>query len=453
MVSVQPFLSLHIQGPNAAVTNDLPMGNIARKLKTIRIRLYLFLAVSLAIVTTTSAAEPAPADESCAVCHLAMGVEHLTKPAELYQADVHAAKGFGCVACHGGDGTKMGLDAKEREKGYIGKPTPLQTVELCGRCHSDASFMRRYNPSLRVDQVAEYFTSVHGKRLKEQKDPKVATCASCHTPHAIRPPNDSRSSVHPTRVASTCGSCHAKAEYMASYKIPTDQLEKYQQSVHWKMIINKSDLAAPTCNDCHGNHGAAPPGVSSVANVCGQCHAVNTELFNKSAHSKIFAQMGISGCATCHSNHAIVETSDAMLGGGDKSACATCHPPGSSGSALAVGMLGSIDRLKAGYERALVVLKDAEHAGMEVSQPLFDLNEARTTLIKARATIHGFDQALLDKEIEPGLAVTEKAYARGVKAMNELQFRRKGLAVSAVIIFALIIGLILKIRQMERTPK
>jgi hypothetical protein len=116
-------------------------------------------------------------------------------------------------------------------------------------------------------------------------------------------------------------------------------------------------------------------------------------------------------------------------------------------------MLGSIDRLKASYERALAVLNKAEHAGMEVSQPLFEINEAKTTLIKARATIHGFDQALLDKEIEPGLAVSEKAYARGLKAMNELQFRRKGLAVSAVIIIALIIGLILKIRQMERKPK
>jgi hypothetical protein len=90
---------------------------------------------------------------------------------------------------------------------------------------------------------------------------------------------------------------------------------------------------------------------------------------------------------------------------------------------------------------------------MEVSQPLFELNEAKTTLIKARATIHGFDQALLDKEVEPGLAVSEKAYARGVNAMNELQFRRKGLAISTLIIFALIIGLILKIRQMERKPK
>lgn len=411
---------------------------------------FLVTLICFAMVTVANAQ---PADDNCATCHLALGIATLTKPAEDYKSDVHAAKGFGCAACHGGDPNIMGLEAMDRKKGYIGKPTPIQAVGVCGKCHSDANFMRRYNPSLRIDQAAEYYTSVHGKRLKEQSDQKVATCASCHTPHSIRPPSDSRSSVHPTRVANTCGSCHANAAYMAPYKIPTDQLEQYQQSVHWKMIINKSDLSAPTCNDCHGNHGAAPPGVSSVANVCGQCHAVNAELFNKSAHSKIFAQMGISGCATCHSNHAIVETTDAMLASGDKSACATCHPAGSSGGALAASMLGSIDRLKTGYEKALAVLTKAEHAGMEVSQPLFELNEAKTTLIKARATIHGFDQALLDKEVEPGVAVSEKAYARGVKAMNELQFRRNGLAISTLIILALIIGLILKIRQMERKPK
>ena len=288
----------------------------------------------------------------------------------------------------------MGLEGMDRKKGYIGKPAHAQVVEVCGKCHADAAFMRKYNPSLRVDQVAEYYTSVHGKRLKEQKDQKVATCANCHKPHSIRPANDARSSVHPSRVAETCGSCHANKEYMAPYKIPTDQLEKYKKSVHWKMISSKGDLSAPTCNDCHGNHGAAPPGVSSVVNVCGQCHPVNTELFNKSPHSKIFIQMGIPGCATCHSNHEIVETNDAMLRAGDKSACATCHTPTSGGATLATSMLASIDRLKNGYEKAFAVLKNAEHAGMEVSQPLFELNEAKTTLIKARAAIHGFDQAL-----------------------------------------------------------
>ncbi|MGH7808696.1 MAG: multiheme c-type cytochrome [Candidatus Binatia bacterium] len=394
-----------------------------------------------------------PQSETCAVCHLAMGVEKLTKPAEDYKSDIHAAKGFGCVACHGGDGTIGGLESMDRKKGYIGKPTRAQVVEVCGRCHADANFMRRYNPSLRVDQVAEYYTSVHGRRLREQKDENVATCANCHVAHSIRPANDARSTVHPTRVAETCGGCHANKDYMARYKIPTDQVEKYKKSVHWKLMTTKGDLSAPTCNDCHGNHGAAPPGISSVVNVCGQCHPVNTELFNKSPHSKIFVQMGIPGCAACHSNHEIAETSDAMLSAGDKSACTTCHPPASSGATLAASMLASIDRLKTGYERAQVVLKNAEHAGMEVSQPLFELSEAKTSLIKARAAIHGFDQALLDKEVEPGLKVSARAHARGVKALDELQFRRKGLAISTLIIFALVIGLIIKIRQMEKQPK
>jgi hypothetical protein len=388
--------------------------------------------------------------DTCALCHSALGIEHLTKPAEDYKADVHSAKGFGCVACHGGDAGKMGLEAMDRAKGYIGKPTPPQVIEVCGRCHSDARFMRQYNPNLRIDQVAEYFTSVHGRRLREQKDEKVATCASCHPAHSIRPPSDSRSSVHPARVAQTCGSCHARAEYMKPYKIPTDQVEKYIKSVHWKMITSKGDLSAPTCNDCHGNHGAAPPGVSSVVHVCGQCHAVNTELFNKSRHSQIFVQMGLPGCASCHSNHAITETSDAMLSSGDKSACATCHPPASSGGTLAAAMLGSIDRLKTSYEKALAVLQNAEHAGMEVSQPLFELSEAKTALIKSRAAVHGFDQAILDKEIEPGLKISEKVFARGLKVMDELQYRRKGLAIAVLIILALIIGLIIKIKRMER---
>jgi Cytochrome c3/Doubled CXXCH motif (Paired_CXXCH_1) len=408
----------------------------------------LFIDLSGGVV---SAAQPE--NDGCATCHAALGVENLTKPAELFKADIHAVKGFGCVACHGGDASTMGLEAMDKKKGFIGKPAGLQVVEVCGKCHSDPNFMRRYNPSLRVDQVAEYYTSVHGKRLKEQKDPKVATCASCHTPHAIRPPNDSRSSVHPSHVADTCGSCHASAQYMAQYKIPTDQLEKYKKSVHWKTITGTGDLSAPTCNDCHGNHGATPPGVSSVANVCGQCHAVNSELFNKSPHGKIFAQMGIPGCATCHSNHEILETSDAMLSAEGKSACATCHPPTSSGGLLAASMLKSIEQLKTGYERSLAVLKSAERAGMEVSQPLFELNDAKTALIKSRAAIHGFDQAILDKEVEPGLKSSEKANARGLKALDELQYRRKGLAVSALIILALVIGLILKIRQMERKAK
>jgi Cytochrome c3 len=390
--------------------------------------------------------------DSCSTCHLAMGVDRLTKPVQQFKDDIHAAKGFGCVSCHGGDATSPGIEAMDRAKGYIGKPTPTQVIEVCGHCHSDARFMRQYNPSLRVDQVTEYYTSVHGRRLKELKDPKVATCASCHIPHSIRPPSDSRSSVYPLRVADTCGSCHANAEYMAPYKIPTDQLAKYKKSVHWKMMTSKGDLSAPTCNDCHGNHGAAPPGISWVGNVCGQCHPVNAELFSKSPHGQLFVQMGIPGCATCHSNHEILETSDAMLGVGDKAVCGNCHTPQDKGGQTAVAMRNSIEKLRTDYETAHAVLSKAEDAGMEVSQALFELNGAKTALVKARASIHGFNLNGVNAEVKPGLEISDKARARGVRALDELQFRRKGLAVSALIILALVVGLIMKIRQMERKP-
>jgi len=214
----------------------------------------------------------------------------------------------------------------------------------------------------------------------------------------------------------------------------------------------KGDLSAPTCNDCHGNHGAAPPGVSWVGNVCGQCHPVNAELFSKSRHGQLFVQMGIPGCATCHSNHEIVETSDAMLGASDKAICVTCHTPQDPGGKTAVAMRQSIDNLRTSYENANVVLTTAEHAGMEVSQPLFELNGAKTALVKARASVHGFNLDGVKAEVKPGLEISEKARARGVRALDEVQFRRKGLAVSALIILAFVVGLVLKIRQMEKKP-
>src|SRR5436309_1178419 len=106
----------------------------------------------------------------------------------------------------------------------------------CGHCHSDAQFMKRYNPALPVDQVAEYSTSAHGRLLKESNNPKVATCASCHPAHAMRPASDPASSVHPLRVAELCGRCHADAAYMQPYGIPTDQLQQYRESVHWRTL-------------------------------------------------------------------------------------------------------------------------------------------------------------------------------------------------------------------------
>jgi predicted CXXCH cytochrome family protein len=273
---------------------------------------------------------------------------------------------------------------------------------------------------------------------------------SCHPAHSIKPPSDPASSVHPLRVAETCARCHADDAYMSGRKLPTDQLRKYQTSVHWTAMSVKGDLSAPTCNDCHGNHGAAPPGVSWVGNVCGQCHTVMAELFSKSVHAKVFPNLGLPGCAACHDNHAIQPASPGMVGLGKGAVCADCHKETDGGGQAATAMRAALDALREEHARAAAALAKAEHAGMEVSQVRFDLNGANDALVKARTAVHAASADAVRHETDAGLTIAGKAYAGAVRALDELRFRRTGLATSLVIIVVLIGGLVARIRQLDR---
>jgi Cytochrome c3 len=392
---------------------------------------------------------PAAAPDTCASCHRRLDDKRLSEPATRFADDIHRDKGFGCADCHGGDPSREGVEAMDLQRGYIGKPPRERIPQLCARCHADAAFMRRYAPAMRVDQLAEYRTSVHGRRLVEQHDTKVATCVSCHSPHSIRPASDPQSTVNPSRVVDTCGGCHADAAYMASYGIPTDQLALYRKSVHWQTLTDSGDSSAPTCNDCHGNHGAVPPGIDSVGNVCGQCHAVQGELFRASRHSAVFKDIGTPGCVTCHSNHAVMRTSDALLGVAEGTACGTCHGADDQSGRAATEMRTLIDTLRVEHENAHNLLVRAERAGVQVSQAQFDLNSAFDALVKARAAVHAFTVAAVSGPVTEGRAIAARAHARGVHAHEEVQFRRRGLAVSVLIILLLIAALALKIRQIE----
>ncbi len=406
--------------------------------------LSLVLAAQLAWPTPSTAQQQTPGG-NCIACHAALSDERLSAPARAFPDDIHAARGFGCADCHG-----PGLAGMDPALGFLAKPEHEEIPQFCGRCHSSAQFMRQYNPSLRVDQVAEYETSVHGRRLTQFADIKVATCASCHPAHSIRPPSDPLSSVNPLNVAETCASCHGDVEYMAEYGISTNQHEAYQTSIHWHMMSEERDLSAPTCNDCHGNHGAAPPGVSWVGNVCRQCHAVMADHFAQSRHATTFAMLGVPGCATCHNNHEIQQANDSMLGLSEGAVCVRCHTSNDRGGQTASRMRGLIDSLRADFDSVSDILIRAEQAGMEVSEAQFELSGAQSALVTARAAVHSFDIELVSAETEEGFAITAEAHGHGLDALADLQFRRMGLAVSVTIILVLIAGLYLKLRDIER---
>jgi predicted CXXCH cytochrome family protein len=310
--------------------------------------------------------------------------------------------------------------------------------------------MRRFNPSLRVDQVAEYLTSVHGQRLMQQNDPDVATCSDCHKIHEIRPPSDPESSVNPLKVAETCGRCHADSRYMAGHNIPTDQLDEYRSSVHGKLMFEEQDASAPTCNDCHGNHGAAPPGVGSIRNVCGQCHSTMADFFAQSRHAELFEKAGLPGCETCHGNHAVKPVSDELLSERSADVCQRCHTSGDRYGREFETIRQLLDSLKLQFDSSRSVLRTAANAGMEVSQAQFELEDVNNALTMARSAVHSFHIEPVKTSVEEGLKLTNAGTARGRAALDEHRFRRVGLAFSATIIVALVTGLLLKIRQLER---
>ena len=412
-----------------------------------QVRALALAAAGLVLAAAPAAAQSPPSDARCVQCHRQLADTNLSRPARLFPTDIHAKFGFGCLDCHGGE------TGKDSAAGFIAKPNRKDIPALCGRCHSDAQFMKQYDPSLRVDQVEEYKTSVHGKRLFEFGDTNVAVCISCHPAHEIRPPSDPESTVYALNVPATCGHCHADPKRMAPYHIPTDQLAQYKTSVHWEWMSKQGDLSAPACNDCHGNHGAAPPGVASVKNVCGQCHSTMMTLFTGSGHADYFVQRDLPGCETCHSNHAIHAPSDSFLVEMADSVCAMCHQPGDSARVAFLAIRHLIDSLRVARDSATAILDRAQQAGMEVSQAQFELADAKDALLKARSAIHSFSVDTVAAQLKSGFAITTHAEQRGAAAMHEHLFRREGLAVAVLLILGVIAGIWLLIREIEHRQK
>jgi nitrate/TMAO reductase-like tetraheme cytochrome c subunit len=382
--------------------------------------------------------------DTCLDCHSQMAGD-LQKPARQFRNSVHQQEGFTCADCHGGDpNSDDPTVAMSKTHGFIGVPARAAIPKLCARCHSDPNIMRKYNPSERVDQYAEYVTSIHGQRLAKG-DTKVATCVDCHGVHDILFVRDPNAPVYPLNVPKTCAHCHADAAYMASYKIPTDQYANYLKSVHWEEMSKRGDLSAPNCATCHGNHGAKPPTVSSVAAVCGTCHVFEEQLFDKSPHQPVFAILPTGACVVCHSNHAVLEATDGMLAGHD-AVCSQCHEPDSAGGKTAAEMASLIGTLRQRIETANMILQEAQNSGMEVADAIARQTDAHQSLVKARANVHAFAVAAVNQPVQAGLAVAAEDYRAGESALREHQIRRIGLAVSLVTILITLAGLWLTLR-------
>ena len=398
--------------------------------------------------TLLLAAAPArAAKDSCVDCHRGLDEPRLRTPATGFPRDIHAERGLTCASCHGGDPADPEATAMDPDKGFKGAPARAQIAPMCASCHANVAFMKRYNPRPYVFSMAEWQTSVHAK-LAVQGDAKVATCTSCHGVHGIRPPKDPASPVFKTNVPRTCAKCH-NPDYMKGHAIPTDQFALYAKSMHGVALLEKGDASAPACNDCHGNHGAAPPGLKDVAMVCGTCHGREAELFEGSRMKAGMDALGKPGCVTCHGNHGVQQPTDAMLSAAPGGKCAGCHKPGSVAEQGTSAIVASFRGLQGAVSSADSLLGVAEVRGMETGPGREGLKEAQDRLVGVRAGLHSFDAKQIGGVLAEGAGLARKATDYGREALRDWRNRRVGMALSLVVILILIGLVVAKIRRME----
>ena len=291
-------------------------------------------------------------------------------------------------------------------------------VQFCARCHSDPTFMHEFNPELPTDQLAKFKDSPHGHQLLDMHDDRAPTCVSCHGVHGIRPAKDPQSKVFAQRVPETCGACHANAKTMAGFTLangsplPTNQLAEFRDSVHGRALLQRGDLGAPACNDCHGNHGPAPPGVTSVSRSCSLCHSANASLFDGSKHKLAFDEHGWAECSKCHGNHAIAKTNDAMLATKPGSLCGDCHRQYAKDDPNCIKTADyfheTITKINGEVNNLTTVSEKLAAKGLDIEPISNQLNELTDSLKQSRAHIHSFSWNNFQQVAAPGEEAARK---------------------------------------------
>jgi cytochrome b subunit of formate dehydrogenase len=257
-------------------------------------------AAATYLIGLTALVSPVPGQEAgCLDCH--------EDPGDVLAASVHEFAE--CIDCH------PGAEAEDHMDGGL---TPG-----CADCHDETAGVLENSVHGRAGGAAEWASG---------------GCQVCHgSIHELVPHTERASPIHLTRIADTCGVCHADPDLAIELGIRLVQpLAAYAASVHAGAVIEGNGGA--NCSSCHGAHDILPAGDASskvhrerVPETCGRCHERITEVFEASVHGKA-ARHGIQEspvCTDCHGEHRILgpadEESPVFATNLPKVTCGRCH--------------------------------------------------------------------------------------------------------------------------------
>jgi cytochrome b subunit of formate dehydrogenase len=227
----------------------------------------------------------------CVSCH--QGIKEGNKPHTPDQS-----KSQTCVQCHTALWETAQKEKQTKDKPRLGvvvqnieaykktfhalknKDDPTRVNATCDDCHDTHTFNvppagseartawhltipNTCGEKCHTDELEEYSSSVHGKKVLEEHSAKSAVCTDCHTSHGI-----TNTSAEPFKldIVHACGGCHKES------------LKSYSETFHGQVNALGYGYTAK-CYNCHGSHGILdvknPESTVHPDNrlkTCQQCH-------------------------------------------------------------------------------------------------------------------------------------------------------------------------------------
>lgn len=266
--------------------------------------------------------------ETCGKCHKET-VAHFKKSKHGQELAKGNDKAPTCTDCHGEHDIQSTLLSNDFSK--------LNLTDKCLSCHKDGKIPHK-NYKGEEELITGYQNSVHYKALKDGNF-DAPTCYQCHGAHEMESTDNPESKISKKNIANTCGQsgCH------------TSQLTDYKGSIH-EIGVGKDNKDAPTCNNCHGNHGIVTKNIDNkleksrdIVTLCSNCHSSVelverndlptqvSETFSESFHGLAIRGGGkeAANCESCHGNHNVRPSTDTLSTINKKNlpqTCGKCHP-------------------------------------------------------------------------------------------------------------------------------
>lgn len=166
------------------------------------------------------------------------------------------------------------------------------------------------------------------------------------------------------QTVTLCASCHSDPDRMRQYGLPAGQLAEYRTSRHGLLLLERGDMNAPTCTDCHDAHTILPPNdarsnvyPTNIAGTCAKCHedagmmaeyglpTDQIETHRRSAHGEALYErhnFAAPTCTGCHGSHSALPPAVREIA----NVCGQCHVlvrrafnAGPHGAAASAGVL------------------------------------------------------------------------------------------------------------------